>query len=206
MLMLLILLTGTCSIASEFNGFYMGLQGGINDMEDTETQGVKGEMDNGFTIAGTVGYDFGYFRVEGEAAYRKNDIGEIIINDEKTQSSGDVTSTTFMLNGYFDFENKTKFTPFVGAGIGYNHVKNDGTARYGGSTTVTYDDTDTVLAYQLTAGVAWEVTDAFVLDLSYRYLSADDIEVAGTSNWGFTVEDKIDYENHSYQIGFRWYF
>ncbi|WP_319410141.1 outer membrane beta-barrel protein [uncultured Desulfosarcina sp.] len=205
-LMLMVVPAENGSVASAAEGFYLGVQGGINDMEDTESEGATGEMDSGYTIAAVVGYDFGYFRLEGEVAHRENDIGAITLLGNDTVSSGDVTSTAFMLNGYLDMENRTPFTPYLGAGIGYNFVEDNGTAVYGGSTTVRYDDSDSVAAYQLTAGIAWDVTKTFVLDLSYKYLYSDDIEVAGTSNWGVTNTGKIDYESQNFMIGLRWYF
>jgi len=207
-LMFLMVLTGNGSIASAAaaEGFYLGLQGGINNMDDTESNGAEGEMDSGYSISGIVGYDFGYVRVEGEVAYRENDIDKITILGNNTVSSGDVTSTAFMLNAYLDIENRTPFTPYIGAGIGFNYVEDNGTAIYGSSTTVRYDDSDTVLAYQLAAGVAWDVTKSIVLDLSYKYLNAEDVKVAGTSNWGVTLDGEIDYESQSLMIGLKWYF
>ena len=205
-LIVIVGMSGLESTASAADGFYLGLQGGISDMEDTETEGVTGEMDSGYAIAGVVGYDFGYFRLEGEVAYRENDIDEINIFGNDTVSSGDVTSTAFMLNGYVDIENPSPVTPYLGAGIGYNYAEQEGKAVYGGSTTVKYDDSDTVFAYQLTAGIAWDVNDAFTLDLCYKYLYSDDIEVSGTSNWGYTQTGEIDYESQSVMIGLRWYF
>ncbi|WP_319525710.1 outer membrane beta-barrel protein [uncultured Desulfosarcina sp.] len=205
-LICLMVLAGNYSIASATEGLYIGIQGGINNMDDTKTKDSEGEMDSGYAISGFVGYDFGYFRVEGEVAYRENDIDKITILGFDTVSSGDVTAASFILNGYLDVQNRTPFTPYIGAGIGCNYFEYNGTAIYHSLTTIKYDDSETVLAYQLSAGITWDVTKALALDLSYKYLKSDDIEVSGTSNWGVTEKGETDYENQSFMIGLKWYF
>ena len=205
-LVLMTALAGNGSQAWAAEGFYAGIQGGVAMLEDAEADPAKSEMETGYVLSGLAGYDFGSFRFEGEIAYRENDIDKVTILNSDTDSSGDVSAWAFMVNGYFDFENRTAFTPYIGAGIGYARVEIDGKATYGGSTTVKWDDHDSGLAYQLMAGVAWDLSDTIVLDMSYRYLDCDDIEIAGTSNWGFTVEDEIDYESHNFMIGLKWFF
>ncbi|MFZ7126710.1 MAG: outer membrane protein [Desulfobacterales bacterium] len=201
--MTMVAVNGSMAIAAE--GFYMGIQGGAVDLEDAEAEFAESEMDTGYAVSGVAGYDFGYFRLEAEATYRENDIDKVALVGNETESSGEVASAAFMVNGYLDLENRTALTPYVGAGIGYARVDFEGSARYRDAT-IKWDDDDSGLAYQLMAGIAWDVLDSLVLDLSYRYFASDDIEAAGTSNYGVTLKDDIDYESHNFMIGLRWYF
>jgi opacity protein-like surface antigen len=205
-MVLMTALVGNGSQARASEGFYAGIQVGAVELEDTETDSSKGEMKTGYVLSGSAGYDFGHLRLEGEIAYRENDLGKTIISNTNADSNGDVSAFAFMVNGYFDLENRTAFTPYIGAGLGYARVEIDGKATYGSNTTVEWDDHDSGLAYQLMAGLAWDLSDTIVLDVSYRYLDCDDIEIAGTSNWGFTAEDEIDYESHNFMIGLKWFF
>lgn len=196
---------GSSAFATSTEGFYLGLQAGSNKLKDTEAQQTTGEMDNGYKAAGVLGYDFGYFRAEAEVSYRTNDIDRISYRNLATEAGGDVSSTSFMLNGYLDFENSTPFTPYIGAGIGYNYVDFDGYLNYS-NVSVKFDNTDNVLAYQLMAGISWNILESLALELSYNYYKSDNIDTSGTSNYGFTVEDEIDYESHSFIAGLRYYF
>lgn len=56
------------------------------------------------------------FRLEGEIGYQTNDVntinacsGKICVSD--VSSSGKATTLSFLANGYFDFINRTSFTP-----------------------------------------------------------------------------------------------
>ena len=205
-MVLMTALVGNGSQAWAAEGFYAGIQGGVVMLEDAEADPAKSEMKTGYVLSGLAGYDFGAFRLEGEIAYRENDIDKVTILNSDTDSSGDVSAWAFMVNGYFDFENSTAFTPYIGAGIGYARVEVEGKADYGFLARVTWDDDDSGLAYQLMAGVAWALSDTLALDLSYRYLGCDDIEIAGTSSYGVTLKDDFDYESHNFMIGLKWFF
>ncbi len=72
---------------------------------------------------------------------------------------------TFMLNGYYDFENSSILTPYVGAGVGFTDLKlkfeeDDGL----------YSKSKMVFAYGLQAGVGIEVSKNVAVDVGYRYL------------------------------------
>jgi opacity protein-like surface antigen len=143
------------------------------------------EFDPGFEFNVTGGYNFGMFRVEGEIGYQKNDIdkvngcfeggfGGICVSD--VSSSGNATILSFLANGYFDFVNKTAFTPYITAGIGEARIKiND----FSIERVKIGDSADTVLAYQVGAGVAYAVNKNFTIDLKYRYISMVNPEFEG---------------------------
>lgn len=147
------------------------------------------ESDPGFATGFAGGYNFGMFRMEGEIGYQVNDIdktslcvGGICVSG--LSSSGDVKALSFLVNGYFDFVNKTAFTPYITAGIGAARLEvNDFEVlgiRMG-------DSNDTVFAYQVGAGIAYTVNKNFTIDLKYRYFATadpkfDDIEAEFASH------------------------
>ncbi len=74
-----------------------------------------------------------------------------------------------MLNGYYDFKNKTAFTPYVGAGVGL--------ARIRGRVTEIGAKTTTNLAWQAGAGVSYTLNKQFDIDLGYRYLDNGNVKL-----------------------------
>jgi opacity protein-like surface antigen len=174
-LFILLILPGVSLSAASW--LYVSSQRGLAFFTDNEISfgSIKGTMefepDFEFNLAG--GYNFGMFRVEGEIGYQKNDIdkvngcfeggfGGICVSD--VSSSGNATILSFLANGYFDFINRTAFTPYITAGIGEAKIKiND----FSIERLKIGDSADTVLAYQVGAGVAYAVNKNFTIDLKY---------------------------------------
>ncbi len=204
-LVCLIMISGIIPAMAE-EGVYLGIHTGPNWIDDTQTSGTTGEMDTGYAAGLTGGYDFGMFRVEAQGTYRKNDIDKINIFGNSTICDGDISSAALMLNAYFEYENSTPITPFIGAGAGFNRIKYKGYAKYGSATTVTYNTSENAFAWSLAAGLAWKISGKMTLDFLYQYLRSNDVDVAGTSNWGLTSKGQIDYEVQNILVGLRWYF
>lgn len=181
-----------------------------SDIKDTVT-GVGSadgnvSYDNGFALTGAVGKSFGDFRVEGELSYRKNDLdtltitsvtlaGQTFAGSASAKLTGDQSTLGFMANGYYDFNNDSSWTPFVMGGAGMARHNLD--VKSVGGVATTYDETDTVFAYQMGVGVGYAVTEKADVTLQYRLFgTADATYDDGT--------DKIegDYLNHSIMVGF----
>lgn len=96
----------------------------------------------GVLAGATLGYRMGSFRVEGEYFYRgatHDDMDEIegaggaAVNVQKAQQEldlqegglDDVLSHNFFANLYYDYRSDSKFTPYVGFGIGFSRVSLD---------------------------------------------------------------------------------
>ena len=104
-----------------------------------------------------------------------------------------------MVNGLYDFDmQNSKYTPYVGAGIGAAHVRYSDYAA-GGSTAL--DDKDTVFAYQLLAGVEYKMDNGASLTADYKYLSAPNIEL--TPVLGGALDTDTDYESHTFLVGLK---
>ena len=180
----------------------LGIQRVSNDYA-TDFMGVVG-----------IGYAAGNgIRAEIEVSYANYDIGThsafdpagARTNFTPEQSFGEARSLAVMASGYYDFENGTAFTPFVGAGIGYGQVKAEGFgvtplvgALPGG---VALSDSDTGIAYQFTVGAALDFTEKTKLEFGYRYqgIAAELASVTGAA-------DDFDLRSHNLFAGLRFSF
>jgi opacity protein-like surface antigen len=86
--------------------------------------------------------------------------------------TADIKSWLGLANAYWDIITWCGFTPYVGAGIGFATVTVDGLKDINtvqGATYYAADNTQTNFAWAIHAGLAFEVTPQFVVDLAYRY-------------------------------------
>jgi opacity protein-like surface antigen len=142
-----------------------------------------GDLDDEASYSVSLGYHVNpSFRVEGEFAYRENDISVSGV-------SGDSRVGNLMVNGWYDLVNSSKFTPYVGGGVGIAHGELKGTT--GGAF---FDDKDYAFVYQAGAGVAYALNDKIDLTADYRFID--------TSNFNFGE----DYKAHDVRAGLRYNF
>ena len=168
------------------------------------------KLDGGTGILAGValGYRLGSFRIEGEYFYRgttHDDIDETDdfrdpVNQDKAQQEldlyitgvDDVLSHNFFGNLYYDYHSDSKFTPYMGAGVGFAQVSLDyfSTIRrnhdpsqittfpqnaelnkqLAGTTTIGRAKlSDTLFEYQLIAGVDYWVSEPVSLGLKFRW-------------------------------------
>lgn len=148
-----------------------------SDLTDSTVPGitVNTEFDTGFAFGAALGYDFNTFRVEGEISYQKNDVDKIGAQGVFFDKTGDATALSFLINGYYDFINRSAFTPYISAGLGFAQVEfNDldiSGIGFSGS-----NDEDTVFAYQIGIGVGYAVNEKITIDVKYRYFGTEDSE------------------------------
>jgi opacity protein-like surface antigen len=148
----------------------------------------------GLALDGAAGYKYGKLRAEGEIGYQINDADKCIISGNGRSASGDVKAYSFLINGYYDFINKTAFTPYITAGIGVARLElNDLTVA--GFKVGSFDDT--VFAYQVGAGIGYAINNKFTADLKYRFFSTKDPELMGT---------KAEFASHNIYLGLRYNF
>lgn len=161
--------------------------------------GIEAEVEPGFGIGISAGARFfKYFRLEEEFTYRKSEIDSAVVTIGGVGLSGllngSVSSYSFMTNGYFDWENKTRFTPYIGAGLGLSKVKmKDG---------LLVDDSDVVFSYQALLGVSYDFDKNHGAYLGYRYFDTN--KGSYTSNVGADLS--ADYSFHAFEIGYRYTF
>lgn len=119
-----------------------------------------------------------------------------------------------MLNVYYDIDTGTKFTPYVGAGIGYAHLKNK--TKVTGSTpagalNLGSSESENNFAWNVGAGVSYALNDKVSLDAGYRYSDYGNIKesvsqkVSGLKE-PLNVNGKYDVTSHEFLLGARYSF
>lgn len=133
------------------------------------------EYDTGLALGAALGYNFGNTRLEGEISYQKNDFEKASLFGVDVDLTGDVTSLSLLMNGYYDFVNNSAVTPYLSAGLGFAEVEvND--LNVPGSGLPDSNDDDTVFAYQVGVGVGYAVNEKVTIDVKYRYFATSDPE------------------------------
>lgn len=192
-------------LAAQANdGFYLGGNLGMGFPTDstfddsTNTNDV--ELDPGFAGILSAGWQFGNgIRLQGEFAARLNQVGDITGTGAAAPTDGDMNVYSLMADAIYGFNTGTKFTPYVGAGMGIARVQ---AKDIGTTLTTTVDDDDTVFAYQAIAGVEYAIHPNLFAGLDYRYFRTADTEF--TSAAATRIDG--DYENHTVTVGLRYLF
>lgn len=178
-------------------GYYVTGGAGLNFLEDAEAGSTTYQYDTGGMGLGALGYQFGNgFRVEGEVAYRASGIS----GSTNGGASGETNAASLMANAFYDIRTGTKFTPYVGAGIGGAVVTFDNVTIPGSSNRI--DDSDLVLAYQAMAGVAYQLDHNLKLDVGYRYLGTESPRFQTVNG----SEVGSHYHNHAAVVSLRYEF
>lgn len=189
--------------ANSAEGPYLSANFGIafpndSDITDSTLPGINMELsyDTGWIIGAAAGYGFRNFRVEGELSYESNDIDKTSVLGVSFDSTGDVSCTALLVNGYYDFVNSSAFTPFISAGVGYATIDvND--YNITGAGLPNYNDDDSVFAYQLGVGIGYAVNENVTIDFRYRYFATEDAEFDTT---------EVESSSHNFLLGIRYYF
>lgn len=175
------------------NGPYIAIRVmllGLEDSKDPSGSGGKLTYDGGAGIAGSLGYRFGIFRTELEAAFRSNTTDELRQPGGPTLSvDGTVASAAIMANVFVDFPLTRTVRPYLGGGAGFARVAIDGDDFE--------DDSDGVFAHQAAAGLSVRLTPLISLFGGYRYFATSDPTLLG---------DEVEYTTHNVEAGLRFDF
>ena len=171
------------------------------------------DADEGAAFEISVGRTFGAFRLELALAQRKNDLeqkftgithldGSSRVNAENTDYKSrsengvdDLTTRTLSLSAYYDFASPdSRFTPYLGAGVGVSFLRLSGLyyrswyscqdsapdcdrpEQYNGHQNE--DLSDTVFSTHLHAGLDYRVSGKMLLGLKLSYTMVGDMEDA----------------------------
>jgi opacity protein-like surface antigen len=168
----------------------------------------KIELNPGIYAGATGGYDFGFVRIEGEFSFRDAEIDTIT---SQTNSyfihnvDGNVGAFSSMINVFFDLHNRSRFTPYLGGGIGFATLYLSDTYGYVTKRNSTYyqplywESDDTVFAYQLGGGVDIALNNRFSLDVGYRYFKTDEAHLDSY----YATSSGLRFESHNAMVGFR---
>lgn len=178
-------------------GMYISAKAGGSWLDDIDVKEQAGdgqskinfEYDGDVTLAVAAGYDFSPVRLEMEIGWQRNDVDEVqgstddfdsAIGDIEYDLSDSLSSYTFLFNAYYDVKNNTPVSLILGAGLGaafldylddevYTKVEdNIETDTYR-----VFDDDELVFAYQLTAGIGYDLNENTTLEVLYRFLDTE---------------------------------
>ncbi len=176
-------------------------------------------------ISAAIGFDFSKVskvnaRAELEYTYKDKatfapNISSVIFNGVEVQFPegfpsflvNELRTQSLMLNGYYDFKNKSKFTPYLSAGVGVSRIENKVSINpefFGDSENIT-TDTNNNFTWTAGAGIAYKVTENVALDLAYRYVDAGETDVS-QSIGGIKLKNTADLVSHDYSLGVRYNF
>ena len=173
------------------------------------------------SLSAAIGYDFSKIsnynlRTELEYTYKKGTtfdakttqldfLSGSPIQVDAPMFTNKVYSQSLMFNGYYDFKNTSKFTPYLNIGIGVTHIKNQSDAPYTTSKHGTdYTDSDNHFTWSAGAGVAYNVSNNVALDLSYKYVDAGKFKFS--NNEILDVKQSYKVQSNEYSLGIRYNF
>jgi opacity protein-like surface antigen len=177
---------------------YLGMSAFPGFEFDDEQTPASGHFDpdNTPNFAGALGLRFTRnFRMEAEFSYRDADFGSVTIEGAGEQPvTGELKSSIFLLNGYYDFNIRGwKTQPFVNAGVGFGYHSGEIFDSNGFTRSVA--DEKLGLIYSAGGGLKYRVKDNMAWTAGYRYLDGSDISFDNTN---------IDYSSHEIRVGLEW--
>lgn len=117
---------------SENTGYYAGAKLGTSlEQIHGQKSATGSSVPRDTKQAGTAGLVFGYnfqnefnlpIRAELDYSFRDTTDTDHFIKADNTRTHNRVRLQTAMLNGYYDINTDTAFTPYISAGIGYANV------------------------------------------------------------------------------------
>ena len=214
-------------VVEDFGGWYLrGDIGFSNQRVDRlnnalDANNLTSQQKLSFNTAGIFGLGAGYrfnnwFRADVTGEYRGN--SQFLGKDSITYAGGfgtDVYHATksewvVLANGYVDLGTWWCMTPFIGAGVGGARVAINGFTDLNIPTGgVAYGDNTAKwnFAWALHAGVAYDVTPNFKMELAYRYLNLGEARTGQINCFcgqTFSPIKVKDLESHDIKLGFRW--
>lgn len=182
------------------------------DMKESVTNGsmsLGSHSENVFGAGLAAGYDFGLYSavpVRAELEYatfteaKGSSSGRTL--GQTYNASGKVDVDTLFLNAYYDFHNETRFTPYLGVGLGLSFLsmKGSDTGNHFGR----HDETN--FAWNAGLGCAYLLTEGVSLDLGYRYANLGEAKTESLPVHGISSLKTDDVTMHQFMLGARFSF
>ncbi len=189
--------------AERWPRWYIGLTGGFTVMSDQDISGSTGasqiSLDSGYGLGASIGYlpsssapILNSLRLEAEITHHKTDIDSVTINGAGVAGNGELYSTAYMANLFYDFPTNSAWSPYIGGGIGFAQIHLDNAA---GNT----DETAVEFAYQALAGFGYSPASLpnTQWSIGYRYLATTDADFGNMD---------MEYSTHSVEAGAKFRF
>ncbi len=192
-----------------FPNWYLGTHAQLSYVADagvdTSITGADEiEFDTGYALGFSIGYRpntrlsvLKDMRFELEYSYRDAEPSTLTAPAGNSALDADFLSHNIMFNTYYDFNNASQWTPYIGGGLGVAFVTLS-------ENTLNIDDSDEALAYQGMLGVSYAPTTLPDTEwgIGYRYVGMTDPEFLDTAGNGFEHE----YHSHNVELQARFRF
>jgi opacity protein-like surface antigen len=195
-------------------GWYVSVFGGWSHAKDESGHFSSSayyfdlELDDGFTAGIAVGAQINeWLRGEVELSGNWHDAEGAIdtsVPPTTTTLDGDETALFALANLWLEVPiGLGPLRPYAGGGVGFGRLDLD-IETSGGSTL--FDDADWGFAWQLGAGVAFDVSESIAIDLGYRYKRIENADIEVHDDWATGEEVEKDYKSHNFLVGLRFGF
>ena len=167
----------TPCFAEDAKGVYVKPNVGYSNISDIKASAlgvsVTTEVDSGMSYGLSVGYDFGN-DIRTEIGYDKvtGDFNKVA----GVAATGDIDASTFSASVFKDFSTDSKFTPYVGVGLGTTDIDVGDITISGTTFTGSKSNTETLT---LTLGTNYEFNEGSNLFLEGNYRKVGDVTVSG---------------------------
>ena len=166
-----------------------------NDVKFTSVDGSGKEKASDNVLGGSFAYGIKTGAVRTELELNIRDKAEKTYDGGEGSWKNSLENNSVMLNAYYDIDTGTKFTPYVGAGIGMARLK----AKIDDEQD--FSKSKTTFAWQVGAGVSYAMTENVSLDAGYRYTDSGDVTVKGDEG-----KAKFESTSHEFLLGARYAF
>ena len=225
-LVIALMVPATAFAAGDQRGVYVapklvyGLSQAAGTKAHADFMGTSGSLrinDTDSVFGGSIalGYDFGKncnapIRTELEyagfsKAEAKKNFSDPLLGSMSLKQSFNVQ--TLFANAYWDINTKSQFTPYVGGGLGMGIVKTKGTAGVSGFSDSTGSRTVTDFAWNIGAGLGYDITDNWALDVGYRFVGLGSVKTKTYDDGVASLYGKTNnLFQHQISLGLRYTF
>lgn len=209
-------LVATVPAHAQAQGWYVGVEGGWSHFNTSSSNPTFGgvplgsftpNVSEGYAAGGHLGYEgllVRNLRLEAEVVYRGQNLNSVSGPGGTVSTTGSINSLGLMANLIYDFKNASKWTPYIGGGVGAADVKiNDAGIPSLSSTTVS--NSTWVFAYQAIGGIKYEWDRSWSVGLDYRYFATLD-PTFNTTIAGIPASAKTHYNTHNLMLGITYHF
>lgn len=172
--------------ATPIDGWYSSLFGGYTYIPNNLNKHVNGQLwtdaryTSGYDLGGSLGYKSNPMRYEGEFSYINAELSHFK-KHKKTLSKnvdGDNNAFLAMANAYYDFNGfVAAINPFIGGGLGFAYVNGKFmNTNFHLKRVLKYTGSNTVFAYQGTAGLTYNFAENYAINVAYKYLATQKIQ------------------------------
>lgn len=195
-----LLASGLAAAATPIDGWYSSVFGGYSYLPDNISRTYYGttfthaSYTAGYNAGGRFGFQGGPMRYEGEFTYISANANAFRANGiRRFHPSGHSNAALGTANVYYDFPEMVPcISPFLGGGLGYGWVEGRLNSRRSPfaqrfvnhrnalvAHQFSFKGSDSVFAYQATAGLTYNFAENYALNIAYRYVGTTRVDKLG---------------------------